>query len=71
MYRTVAVGTVEPVEAAGIGLGYRLLAFVLAVVSWMTVVLDIDMEPRDVGVFSLVHLVYGGTLGAVIGVGLV
>jgi len=63
--------TVGLVEAAGIGLGYGLLVFVFAAVFWMTIVLDMDMEPRDVGVFSLVHLVYGGTLGAVIGAGLV
>jgi hypothetical protein len=37
----------------------------------MNVVLDLDAEPRMVGMFLIFHLVYGGVLGAVLGVGIV
>lgn len=37
----------------------------------MNIVLDMDAEPRDVGLFLFFHLVYGGVLGAVVGAGLV
>lgn len=43
--------------------------FVLAAVFWMTVGPDMDLEQRDTGVRSLVHLVSGDTPGAVVEVG--
>ncbi len=66
----VGVETVGLAGAVGIGIGYGLLVFVFAAVFWMNIVLDMDLEPRDIGMFSLLHIVYGGTLGAVVGVGL-
>lgn len=63
--------TVELLEALGLGLGYGFVLFVGAAVFWMNIVLDMDAEPRDIGLFLLFHLVYGGALGAVVGAGLV
>lgn len=63
--------TVELVEAVGAGLGYGIVLFVVAAAFWMNVVLDMDAEPKEVRMFLFFHLVYGGILGAVIGVGLV
>ena len=37
----------------------------------MNVVLALDPEPTDVGLFLFFHLVYGAVLGAVLGAGLV
>lgn len=67
----VGFETVDLLEAVGIGLGYGVVLFVGAAVFWMRIVLDMDPEPRDVGLFLLFHLVYGAVLGAVIGVGFV
>jgi len=64
-------GTVEAVTAVGLGLGYGGVLFVVAAVLWMKVVLDMDASPRQVGLFLLFHLVYGGVLGAVLGAGVV
>ena len=60
---------INTVEAIGAGLGYGLILFVFAAVFWMKLVLDMDPEPKDVGLFLLFHLVYGLVLGAVIGFG--
>ncbi len=68
-----AVGfeTASLIESLGIGLGYGVLLFVGAAVFWMNIVLDMDPEPRDIGLFLLFHLAYGSVLGAVVGAGLV
>ncbi|MFT4947514.1 MAG: hypothetical protein ACI8TL_001758 [Natronomonas sp.] len=63
--------TVELLGAVSAGLGYGVVLFVIAAVLWMNVVLDLDAEPRMVGMFLIFHLVYGGVLGAVLGVGIV
>jgi len=46
------------------GLSYGFVLFVGAAVFWMNVVLDIDAEPKMVGMFLVFHLVYGVVLGA-------
>lgn len=63
--------TVELLGAVSAGLGYGVVLFVIAAVLWMNVVLDLDAEPRMVGMFLIFHLVYGGVLGAVLGIGVV
>ena len=65
------VETLDFVAAVAVGLGYGLFVFVGAAVVWMNIVLDMDPEPRETGVFALFHVVYGLVLGAVIGVGVV
>jgi hypothetical protein len=67
----VGVDTVDLVEGLGVGIGYGILLFVGAAVFWMNIVLDMDPEPRDIGLFLLFHLAYGSVLGAVVGAGLV
>lgn len=61
--------TVELLTAVGLGLGYGFVLFVVAAVFWMKLVLDMDAEPKAVMGFLFFHLIYGGVLGAVIGVG--
>lgn len=51
------------------GLAYGFVLFVGAAGFWMNVVLDVDPEPADVVQFLFFHLVYGGVLGAWLGVG--
>lgn len=51
------------------GLVYGFVLFVGAAVFWMNVVLDMDPEPADIGLFLFFHLVYGGVLGAWVGAG--
>lgn len=55
--------------AAGLGVAYGVVLFVVAAVLWMNVVLDIDAELPMVGMFLLFHLVYGVVLGAWLGAG--
>jgi hypothetical protein len=61
--------TVELLEAVAIGLGYGFVLFVVAAVLWMNVILDLDAEPKMVGMFLFFHLVYGGVFGVVLGAG--
>jgi len=56
--------------AAGLGVAYGVVLFVVAAVLWMNVVLDIDAELPMVGMFLLFHLVYGVVLGAWLGAGI-
>jgi hypothetical protein len=74
----VAFGVVLPVVgfttaalavAAGLGLGYGIVLFVVAAGFWMNVVLDLDVEPPQVAMFLFFHLVYGVVLGAWVGAG--
>lgn len=67
----VGFETVELATAVGVGLGYGLVLFVVAAAFWMTVVLAMDPEPKQAGMFLFFHLVYGTILGAVVGLGLV
>ncbi len=57
--------------ATGLGLAWGVVLFVGAAVFWMNVVLDIDAEPAQVGMFLLFHLIYGVVLGATVGAALV
>jgi hypothetical protein len=65
------IGDVELVTAIGYGLAYGFVLFVGAAVFWMNVVLGLDAERKEVGLFLFFHLVYGGVLGAVLGAGVV
>ncbi|MDY6819684.1 MAG: hypothetical protein SVG88_13575, partial [Halobacteriales archaeon] len=49
------------------GLVYGFILFIGAAVFWMKIVLDIDAEPPQVAMFLLFHLIYGGVLGAWVG----
>jgi uncharacterized membrane protein YeaQ/YmgE (transglycosylase-associated protein family) len=46
------------------GVVYGVVLFVVAAAFWMNVVLDMDPEPKDVGLFLFFHFVYGAVLGA-------
>ncbi len=65
---TVA-GVTGLLPAVGAGLGYGFVLFVFAAGFWMNVVLDMDAGPKEAGMFLFFHLVYGGVLGAIIGLG--
>ena len=65
------IDPIDSVEALLAGLSYGVGLFVGAAVFWMKIVLDMDPEPRDVGLFALFHIVYGLVLGAVIAVGVI
>jgi hypothetical protein len=67
----VGFGTVGPPVAAGIGVVYGVVLFVIAAVLWMNMVLGLDPDPPEVGMFLVFHLVYGVVLGAVVGAGVV
>ena len=64
-------GNVDALVAIGIGLAYGVVLFVGAAVFWMKLVLGMDPEPKDVGLFLLFHLIYGGVLGGVFATGVV
>ncbi|WP_135665620.1 hypothetical protein [Halorhabdus rudnickae] len=64
-------GDVALVTALGAGLGYGVVLFIGAAGFWMNVVLALDPEPKDVGLFLFFHLVYGAVLGGVLGAGVV
>jgi hypothetical protein len=66
-----SVDIADLVVTTGPGLAYGFVLFAVAAVFWMNMILDLDPEPRDVGLFLFFHLVYGGVLGAVVGLGLV
>lgn len=51
------------------GVVWGVVLFVFAAAFWMNVVLAIDAEPTQVGLFLLFHLVYGVVLGGWMGVG--
>jgi|AntRauTorcE11898_2_1112593.scaffolds.fasta_scaffold47450_2 hypothetical protein len=52
-----------------LGLAYGIGLTVIGAVVWMKLVLGMDPEPTIIGLFLLFHLIYGGVLGAWIGVG--
>ncbi|MFB6300820.1 MAG: hypothetical protein ABEH65_11210 [Halobacteriales archaeon] len=52
------------------GLIYGFILFIGAAVFWMKMILDIDAKPPQVAMFLLFHLIYGGVLGAWIGLGI-
>lgn len=78
LYGTVAGGVyavlvdlvdlgLSPEELVGgvvLGVAYGVALFVVAAVFWMNVVLDLDPEPKDIGLFLFFHLIYGVVLGA-------
>lgn len=64
-------GDVALVTALGVGIGYGVVLFAGAAVFWMRVVLGVDPEPGQIGMFLLFHLIYGIVLGGVLGVGIV
>jgi len=57
--------------AFGFGLGYGFVLFLFAAAFWMNVVLALEPEGKEVGMFLLFHLVYGIVLGTVFGAGVV
>jgi hypothetical protein len=67
----VGFGDVGLTTALAIGLAYGVVLFVGAAVFWMNVVLALEPERKQVGMFLLFHLVYGVVLGAVAGAGVV
>lgn len=67
----VDFGDIGLVTAIGIGVGYGFVLFIGAAVFWMNIVLGMDPEGKQVGQFLLFHLLYGVTLGAVLGAGIV
>ena len=67
----VGFGDVGLTTALGIGLAYGVVLFVGAAACWMNVVLALEPERKQVGMFLLFHLVYGVVLGAVAGAGVV
>lgn len=62
----VPVGSL--VGGLGWGLVWGIVLFVVSMVFWMNVVLDMDPQPKQAGTFLLFHLVYGVVLGAWVGV---
>lgn len=52
------------------GLVYGVVLFAGAAVFWMKIVLGMEPEMKMVGMFLFFHLVYGGVLGAWIGLGI-
>jgi len=52
-----------------LGLAYGIGLTVIGAVVWMKLVLGMDPEPTIIVLFLLFHLIYGGVLGAWIGVG--
>jgi len=62
---------VELLTALGAGLGYGFVLFLFAAAFWMNVVLALEPEGKEVGMFLLFHLIYGAGLGAVLGAGVV
>jgi hypothetical protein len=53
------------------GLVWGVILFVAGAVFWLILVLDESPGKEQVGLFLLVHLIYGATLGAWIGLGIV
>lgn len=51
------------------GLAWGVVLFVVGAVFWLNIVLDMDAEMRQVGMFLFFHLVYGAVLGAWVGFG--
>lgn len=50
------------------GLAWGVILFVVAAI-WMNAVLDMDVEPKRVGYYLVIYLLYGGILGAFVGYG--
>lgn len=65
----VGVGLTELTTAAAAGVGYAIVLTVIGMVFWMKVVLGLDAEPKEMGMFVVFHLVYGVVLGAFVGAG--
>jgi hypothetical protein len=57
--------------AVGLGLAYGVALTVVGAVFWMRIVLAMEPNPKMVGLFLFFHLVYGGVLGAWIGLGVI
>jgi len=51
------------------GLIYGFLLFLVAATVVMNLILDMDAEPPEIGMFLFFHLVYGVVLGAFLGAG--
>jgi hypothetical protein len=51
--------------------GYAIVLTIVGAAFWMNVVLAMDPEPKQVGMFAVLHLIYGVALGAIVGAGLV
>jgi hypothetical protein len=64
-------GDISLATALGLGLAYGVVMFLGAAVFWMNVVLGMQPERKQVGMFLFFHLVYGVVLGAVVGAGVV
>ena len=67
----VGLADVGLTTLVGIGIAYGVVLFVGAAAFWMNVVLALEPERKQVGMFLLFHLVYGVVLGGVLGAGLV
>lgn len=52
------------------GLVWGVVLFIFAAAFWMMMVLGMDPEKKQVGMFLLFHLIYGAILGAWIGYGI-
>ena len=52
------------------GLGYGIVLFVGAAIFWMNIVLGMEPEMKVAGMFLFFHLIYGGILGAWLGLGI-
>lgn len=67
----IDVLTMSPLTAAiAWGLGYGVFLFIGAAVFWMRIVLALDADIRAASLFLGFHLVYGGVLGAWLGLNL-
>lgn len=65
----IAYGSIDTLAGGLVnGIAYGIVLFVVAAVVWMRIVLRMDAEPRQVGMFLLFHLVYGVVLGAVLSI---
>lgn len=65
----VVGGGLSLATAVGLGLVYGIALTVVGAMFSMNVVLGMDADPAVVGTFAFFHLVYGGILGAWLGLG--
>lgn len=63
------VALTDLVTATAAGVGYAILLTVVGMVFWMKIVIGMDADPKEMGLFVVFHLVYGVVLGAVVGAG--
>jgi hypothetical protein len=66
----VGVGLSDLAVAVAAGIGYAILLTVVGMAFWMKIVLSMDAEPKEMGMFAGFHLVYGVVLGGFVGAGL-